>query len=269
MFDVTNHKLFKMKKFSLIIILVFIAKLSFAQYAVVDFFVLNDGMENNYLELENLWSEFHQSTVDNNSKIGWSLWKILPKKNQNENTAHYMTVNQFLSKDQFDLAYKKFNYSDVVKTIKTKLRGEMSSRDVDKILDKKVKKKIRTYYIEMVDQTIFAGGDLKVGDKMGMTVMIQKDKEYEKFESNVAKPFFNQQVLKGNLRWWALTKIVDRNDEAYQDGTHFTWRVPVKGKKWEPIIFENDFITDQIWKLTSSTRETKPPADLELIMRTN
>ena len=69
-----------------------------------------------------------------------------------------MTVNQFLSKDQFDLAYKKFNYSDVVKTIKTKLRGEISSREVDKILGKKVKKKIRTYYIEMVDQTIFAGG---------------------------------------------------------------------------------------------------------------
>ena len=121
----------------------------------------------------------------------------------------------------------------------------------------------------MIDQTIFAGGDLRVGDKMGMTVMIQKDNEYEKFESNVAKPFFNQQVLKGNLRWWALTKIVDSNDEAYQDGTHFTWRVPVEGKKWERIIFENDFITDQIWKLTSGTRETKPPVDLELIMKTN
>ena len=35
------------------------------------------------------------------------------------------------------------------------------------------------------------------------------------------------------------------------------------------IVYGNDFITDQIWKLTSSTRETKPPLDLELIMKTN
>ena len=218
--------------------LLFLSTISLkAQYAV-DFFVLEDGMENNYLELEKLWSEFHQSTVDNNSKIGWSLWKILPKKDHNENTADYMVVNQFLSKDQLDLAYKKFNYSDVVKTIKTELKGKMSPREVDKILGKKVKKKIRTYHIEMIDQTIFAGGDLRVGDKMGMTVMIQKDNEYEKFESNVAKPFFNQQVLKGNLRWWALTKIVDRNDEAYQDGTHFTWRVPVEGKNGRELFLK-------------------------------
>ena len=52
--------------------------------------------------------------------------------------------------------------------------------------------------------------------------MIQKDDEYENCETYVYKPIFLNEVKKGNMRWWGFTKIIDRNDKAYKDVTHFT-----------------------------------------------
>jgi hypothetical protein len=40
------------------------------------------------------------------------------------------------------------------------------------------------------------------------------ENEFFNFESNVAKPFFNKNILKGNLRWWGFTKVVGRNKHA-------------------------------------------------------
>lgn len=260
-----------MKKslFTLFTILIFCTNQLKAQYAVLDFFVLEDGMEKEYLELEKLWKEYHQLNADQNITNGWALWKLPPSESDDEKTAHYLTINQFTSKEQAESAYKNFEYTDVVKIIKKRMKGKVSPRQIDKTLGTKVKKHWRTYQVEMLDQTIFAGGYLKIGDKMNISPMIQKDDEYEKYESNVVKPFFNKNILRGNLRWWGFTKVVGRNKHAFKDITHFTWRIPVKGKKWERIIYENDFITDKIWDLTKKSRSMKTSKTMELIMKTN
>ena len=70
-----------------------------SQYAVLDFFVLEDGMEKEYLELEKLWKEYHQLNADQNITNGWALWKLPPSESDDEKTAHYLTINQFTSKE--------------------------------------------------------------------------------------------------------------------------------------------------------------------------
>ena len=61
--------------------------------------------------------------------------------------------------------------------------------------------------------------------------MGQKVDDYEKYETNWAKPIFQNNVDEGNLRWWGFTKVINRNNQALEEISHFTWRVPVKGKK--------------------------------------
>mgnify|MGYP003314653048 CR=1 FL=1 len=48
---------------------------------------------------------------------------------------------------------------------------------------------------------------------------LKKLDDYEKYESEVWKPVFEREILRNNHRWWAVTKIVDRNDLAYQNAT--------------------------------------------------
>ena len=62
-FDIINHKLFKMKK--TLITLILIPYISFSQVvSSVDFHVVNDGMESDYLKLEQIWREFHEKNIE-------------------------------------------------------------------------------------------------------------------------------------------------------------------------------------------------------------
>lgn len=47
-----------------------------AQFAAIDFFEINDGMEDQYLELEKVWVEFHKQNIEDGKMYGWYLFKI-------------------------------------------------------------------------------------------------------------------------------------------------------------------------------------------------
>ena len=133
----------------------------------------------------------------------------------------------------------------------------------------KLKKQDRQYLIQLTDATAFAGGDLKKGDKMSFVTMTQKEDDYEQYESEVWKPVFEREILRNNFRWWAFTKIVDRNESAYQKPTHFVWNISVKNAK--PFIEVDDFqsIKMQSEGMMDSYREMSEPSELTLIDLTN
>ena len=73
-----------------------------AQYAVADFIVINEGMEKDYEKLELAWSILRENQIENGQKMNWAVWKRTPKKNDNDNAAHYVVFNQFETKEEMD-----------------------------------------------------------------------------------------------------------------------------------------------------------------------
>ena len=87
----------------------------------------------------------------------------------------------------------------------------------------------RNYHLVGIDATIWAGGDLKPGDKMGLLGTIAKSDDFESYESEVYKPLVEKEILKGNHRYWGLTRIYERTENAYGDITHMFFNVGVEG----------------------------------------
>ena len=258
-----------MKKL-LLILLVFPITLS-AQYALADFVVINEGMDADYHKLEKVWGAWHQNSIDKGEKTGWAVWKRTPNDNDDENAAHYVVFNQFSSKEKMEDYINggdDFSINSAISTMKSKLKG-MSTSSIRKIVqsEQKIKRQVRSYTLQIVDATPLVGGDIKIGDKMSFATMSQKEDDYEEYESNVWKPYFLDEVMRNNHRWWALTKIVDRNENAYKKPSHLVWNIGVENPK--EFLIKDDFISNKMRGMMDTYREMGNAQDLTLIYKTN
>ena len=97
-----------------------------------------------------------------------------------------------------------------ISIMKNGMKGKMSSKTVDRIVKNggKLKKEVRQYTIQLIDATPLAGGNLKIGDKMYFGTMSQKLDDYEKYESEVWKPVFEEKFLE-IITDGGITKIVE------------------------------------------------------------
>ena len=113
-----------MKKILLLFTLLITISIN-AQVGIMNFFVLNEGSEADYLKLETIWSEYQQYTVDNGEKMGWSVWKVdMYDGKPSENTA-YIVFNVFESQEQAEVV--KWNQKKFLSVVKKRLKGKMSS----------------------------------------------------------------------------------------------------------------------------------------------
>ena len=242
-----------------------------AQFAVADYIVLNEGMDNQYNDLEKVWKVYHQQSIDAGEKTGWAVWKTTPNESANENAAHYVVFNQFSSKEKMEDYINggdDFSINSAISTMKSKLKA-MSTSSIRKIVqsEQKIKKQVRSYTLQIVDATPLVGGDIKIGDKMRFATMSQKEDDYEEYESNVWKPYFLDEVMRNNHRWWALTKIVDRNENAYKKPSHIVWNIGVENPK--EFLIKDDFISNKMRGMMDTYREMGNAQDLTLIYKTN
>ena len=255
-----------MKKIFLLLLLL-VPLFGLAQYAIADFIVLNEGTEEDYLELEKVWKVYHQKSIDAGEKSGWAVWKRTPKDDDGELAADYVVFNQFNSKEQMENWMNNFDLEKVISVMKTSLKGKMSSRAINKIVNNaNIKKQVRTYTLELIDATpLSEGSSLKIGDKMTSAAMIQTTEDYEQVESHIYKPYVLKQIENGNHNWWGFTKVIDRNENAYEEISHMTWNVPVKGAKFSDYFVENDFITKVLSDKVVNSRQMNPGSELTLV----
>ena len=81
-----------------------------AQYAVADFFVINEGKEKDYEKLEMAWSIFRQNQIDKGQKMNWAVWKIDPRKDERANAADYVVaITKALLRNDKEGHYNKMN----------------------------------------------------------------------------------------------------------------------------------------------------------------
>ena len=244
-----------------------------AQYAVADFIVLNKGMDSQYHKLEKVWGAWHKNSIKKGEKSGWAVWKRTATDNDNENAAHYVVFNQFSSKEQMDNYINgggNFSINNMISVVKSNLKG-MSTGTIRKIVqsEQKIKKQVRTYHLQLLDATPFTGGDLKIGDKMTFAPMIQKSDDYEQVESYIAKPYFLQQVMNGKHRWWAFTKVINRNDQAYKEISHIAWNIFIPDAEFDERVVENEFVQKVLSDKISSSREMRNAQELTLVYQSN
>ena len=122
------------------IVLILFPILGFSQFASSSYVTLNDGMEDAYLQLEKLWSEYHKEAVKKGHKNSWSIWKVDPTgyedKIEKSRVPHFMIIETFDTKEQMDEEFARYDekgLAEIRALIKKKLKGKMSSSKIDKI----------------------------------------------------------------------------------------------------------------------------------------
>ena len=258
-----------MKKLLFAIIL--FPSLIYSQYAASVFVTLNDGMEDEYLQIEKLWSEYHKEAIKKGHKNSWSVWKVNPTgyddKIEKSRIPDFMIVETFDTEEQMNEEFARYNekgLAEIRSLIKKKVKGKMSSSRVNKILSLNVDKERRGYIHQGIAGTPFTGVGLKPGDKMQITPMEQLQDDYEKFETEFWQKIFLDNVMKGNHRWWGFTKIIARSDNALKFNTHAAWNIGIQGKQLE---IPQDFVSQKIIELTGNARKMYNTTTLELVYR--
>jgi hypothetical protein len=223
-----------------------------AQVASVDFFVINDGMEEEYLEMEKVWVEFHKQMIAEGKMYGWSLFKVVSTSIEEGDSPDYMTLNRFESIEAMEAMWSDMNYEKFLKIVKKRVKGKLSTRKIKKIVEAKVKKSHHSYVIEMTDQTV-PSVEMEVGEFIQVDAMIQQVDDYEGYETNIAK-------------------VSNRNDQALKEITHFTWQIPIEGKEMDwwseksSSIFGGEFAYGKLANLVGESRKVLGSGKLQLIM---
>jgi len=262
-----------MKKVFLFITL-FSLSVSFSQVATIDIFFLKDGMEDQYLKLEEVWSEFHKQMIEDGKMYGWSLFKFESVSPSSSDVPHYMTLNRYESIEALKTAYDGMTPDDFYKIVRKRLKGKYTSKQIRKILETDPKRMHHSYTIELTDQTM-PSVEIEIGEIINVDAMVQKNADYEKFETNWAKPIFQDNVNQKMLKWWGFTKVVDRNEQAVNEITHFTWQIPVEGKKskWNSKkyqdMFGGEFTFNKLADMVGDSRDMMGSAELRLLKAIN
>jgi len=257
-----------MKKIIFIVSILF-SITSYSQVASGSFIVLNEGAEQDYLNIEELWQVYHQKSVNDGHKNHWSIWKVdisnYDDKTEKDRFPDYFILEGYDNLDDLNAEYARYTpegWKVISGYIKKSMKGKMSSRKIDKILSKQVRKETRTYHHHFMASTPFTGGRLKAGDKMSLAPMKQLQDDYEDYEVNFYKNIFSKHVMDGNHRWWGFSKIINRTESALDISTHSAWNMWTEGKT---ITWPEDFASKKIMEITPQARKMYNPIQLTLV----
>jgi hypothetical protein len=257
-----------MKKILLLLTLIFTITTS-AQYTILSAIDINEGMEDQYLQLEEFFGPVHDLAIKKGIQDLQAVFKVVSTSDDGDNVANYFIVTGFSSKEQLDAYNKSWEEGKWLALSKEAYKGKMSSRRVTRYLNSvgSESNERRNYHLVGVDASIWAGGDLKPGDKMNILGTIAKSDDFEQYESEVYKPLIEKEILKGNHRYWALSRIYERTENAYGDITHMFFNIGVEGadntKGWEKM--QSTFKGQKLLEGLGAASEHQNGGQLELI----
>tara|TARA_B100001093_G_scaffold516800_1_gene596447 strand:- start:115 stop:897 length:783 start_codon:yes stop_codon:yes gene_type:complete len=260
-----------MKKLFLLLTLTFTISSS-AQYAILSAVDVKDGMEDQYLALEAFFGPIHDLAIEKGMLNSQAVFKVINTDDDRENVADYFIISGFSSKEQLD-TYLSTSAETNMSLAKEAHKGSLSSRRVERIMSSVggESNQRRNYHLVGVDATVWAGGDLKPGDKMSIRGTIAKSDDFESYESEVYKPLVEKEILKGNHRWWSLTKIYERTENAYGDITHMFFNIGVEGadasKSWQDM--QSTFKGQKLIEGLQASSDHQNGGQLELVSTHN
>ena len=173
-----------MKKILLLFTLIFTITTS-AQYTILSAVDIKEGMEDQYLQLEEFFGPVHDLAIKKGIQDLQAVFKVVSTNDDGDNVANYFIVTGFSSKEQLDAYNKSWEEGKWLALSKEAYKGKMSSRRVTRYLNSvgSESNERRNYHLVGVDASIWAGGDLKPGDKMNILGTIAKSDDFEQYES--------------------------------------------------------------------------------------
>tara|TARA_B100000530_G_scaffold214822_1_gene137809 strand:- start:411 stop:1166 length:756 start_codon:yes stop_codon:yes gene_type:complete len=225
---------------------------------------LKDGAEDDYLKLEEFYSEIHKEGLKQGLRSGWSVWKRTPQEGDEANQAEYVIFDNFSSTEQME-----GNGTSNEELAQIAYKGKMSKRAITKMLETtgSYSRERRTYVLEAVDYTILSGGNIKPGDKATINLMTKKTDDFESYESEIWKPIAEKNIMKGSLRQWVLAKVTDRSENAWSEFTHLAWNLrgnpDIEGQELSGFIWE------KLWEGIESSRDMQDANEFTCVFAVN
>ena len=237
-----------------LLFLLFLPVMTFGQVAVADFIHLEKGADNDYHTLEQIWEPFHLQEIKEGKKVGWAVWKF-DKTPEMDKAPDYLVFNFFKDENQLKSYQDNFDWEMARKKIESLNKRKFSKATLRNIFNKKIKNEVRQYTIKLIDQTVRAGGEVKIGDKLSFGAMKQLNDDYENYELNVFMPMWEKQLLKGKIKQWSFTKVINKNEVAL-DKTHMTFIINNNANPNDvEFISSNKWLNDKIIEHGLNSRE--------------
>ena len=258
-----------MKQIILLLTLLFTFNAS-AQYTILSAVQLNEGAEDQYLALEAFMGPVHDLAIEKGIQNSQAVWKIT-SESEAENAPHYIIFTSFDSKEQLDGHDKSWADGDWLALAIEAYKGKISARRVERIMNDlgSESKERRNYHIKTVDRTIWVGGNLEPGDTFSLTPTQAQNDDFENYESLFWKPYVEKAIINGKHRFWRLSKVYERNENAYEGITHFFFNRFVEGGSMTDGTPTDSFKFQKLLEGLQSASNHADPITLELVSRHN
>ena len=219
-----------MKKQILSILFTLSFLISFSQLVSYEAIWVNDGMEDDYIAVEEMWSEVKKQAIADNLQDFWIVFKV---EKDSTNPDHltkpdYIVMNGF--EDDAQRTMQK-NWKELGMKV---YKGKMSKRKFEKAWDKTptVRKETRNFLVERLDNSVWS--PLAEGKEARFLFNGFKalNDDYESFEMKYFKENHNKQIEAGSRAWWDFNKVISRSENANQEVTHFTMDIIDANYQW-------------------------------------
>jgi hypothetical protein len=240
----------------------FIITLSYSQEQVAyEAIWLNDGMEEQYLEVETFWSEIKKEAISRDLQNGWVVWKVVkdPENESHSKKPDYIVMNGYKDSDQRE---KQINWEELGMEV---YKGKLSKSKYKKEFAKwqGTRKKTSRFLVERLDNTewkIPPGSETKVYFN-GFQAL---NDDYENYEMKFFKKWHEKRMETGDLGWWEFNKVISRSDNENQDVTHFTMDIALIDNYMGSYQQPTEFSDQMLMKHGSESRKRIIGDELEL-----
>jgi len=228
--------------------------------SIMDAVVLKEGMEEKYIEVEEFWSKIHEELIKEGKKVDWSIWKRLPGEpvSIDSKPADFFIFNNFESIEQMQ-ANNDIDYVAIAQ----KVHG-ISKKKATKMIDSSSdpREATRSYTLSILSRAMAQDLKIEKGTIASISLMQEKNDDYESFEMEVFKNQFQKRIDAGAQNFWGFTRVENRSENAYNQFSHICFNI--NGEK--EYNGKDDFKTQKLVELGMKSRDMIPnPGSMECV----
>ena len=251
-----------MKNLYYLLFILFCVTLNAQSYIKMEVIKLKSGQEEEYLKIEEFFSDVKKLAVKKGLQSGWAVFKNIPNdQNKIEGLTYpdYMVFNLFDSKEQMEQSI------DVNSLTNMAHKGKTKKKVIKKMLSSwsAPRQETRYYTYKRISNTNWGLGDFKKGLKMYGAPVQELDENYVNYELEFFKKGHDKQIETKERGWWELNEIVSSSDNALKEMTHIIFEAP--GPMWGKIENPEPSFTEKMMSENGQkTRKMWPHFEMEL-----
>tara|TARA_B100000459_G_scaffold101270_1_gene57949 strand:- start:53 stop:826 length:774 start_codon:yes stop_codon:yes gene_type:complete len=209
-----------MKKQILSIIFTLTFSISFSQLISYEAIWVNEGMEEDYISVEEMWSEVKKQAIADDIQDFWIVFKVQKDATNADDLKKpdYIVMNGFKDEEQ---RTKQTNWKELAQKV---YKGKMSKKKFEKAweMTPTVRKETRNFLVERLDNTVWNAPDEGQSLNFFFNGFQALNDDYENYEMKFFKDWHEKRTNAGKQAWWEFNKVLSRSKNANQDVTHFT-----------------------------------------------